>query len=103
VARRYAKLIEHCVAEHEALAAEAGAAALLRRTGWLKLFRSERERDLRFAEAERWQSEFGIAHRRLDPRGLQEMEPHLAPVLAGALHWTEPASRWSRSGPGPIP
>lgn len=33
VARRYAKLIEHCVAEHEAIAREAGAEGLLRRTG----------------------------------------------------------------------
>ncbi len=92
VARRYAKLIEHCVAEHEALAGEAGAAALLRRTGWLKVFRTARERDLRFAEAERWQREFGIGHRALDASALQEMEPHLAPVLAGALHWTGPVS-----------
>jgi len=92
VARRYAKLIEHCVSEHEALIAEAGAQDLVARGGWLKLFRTARERDLRFAEAERWQSEFGIRHRQLDARALQEMEPHLAPVLAGALHWTDPVS-----------
>ena len=41
----YAKLIEHCLAEHEALAAEAGATDLFRRTGWMKIFRTERERD----------------------------------------------------------
>lgn len=92
VARRYAKLIEHCVSEHEALAAEAGASALLRRTGWLKVFRTARERDRRFAEAERWHREFGISYRALDARALQEMEPHLAPVLAGAIHWTDPVS-----------
>ena len=92
VARRYAKLIEHCVTEHEALIAEAGAGELVRRGGWLKVFRTARERDLRFAEAERWQREFGIRHRQLDARALQDMEPHLAPVLAGALHWTDPIS-----------
>jgi D-amino-acid dehydrogenase len=92
VARRYAKLIEHCVREHEALAAEAGAAGFLRRSGWMKVFRTARERDLRYAEAERWQREFGIAYRALDAAALQQMEPHLAPVLVGALHWTEPVA-----------
>jgi D-amino-acid dehydrogenase len=92
VARRYAKLIEHCVTEHEALIAEAGAGEFIRRGGWMKVFRTARERDLRFAEAERWQREFGIRHRQLDARALQEEEPYLAPVLAGALHWTDPIS-----------
>jgi D-amino-acid dehydrogenase len=92
VARRYAKLIEHCVAEHEALVAEAGADSFIRRVGWMRLFRTERERDTRFAEAERWHREFGINHRALDTRAVQELEPHLAPVLVGALHWTDPVS-----------
>src|ERR671923_929521 len=92
VAKRYARLIEHCVSEHEMLAAESGAGALLRRTGWMKVFRTERERDRRFAEAERWRQEFGINYRTLDTRALQELEPHLAPVLVGALHYTDPVS-----------
>ena len=90
VARRYAKLIEHCVAEHDALATEAGATGLIVRGGWMKIFRTERERDLRFAEAERWRRDFGVEHRQLGARMLQEAEPYLAPVLAGALHWTQP-------------
>jgi D-lysine oxidase len=92
VARRYSKLIEHCVSEHQALAAETGAAELLHRTGWMKVFRTERERDRRFAEAERWHREFGINYRAVDAPTLQAMEPHLAPVLVGALHWTDPVS-----------
>ncbi|MDH3319452.1 MAG: FAD-binding oxidoreductase [Betaproteobacteria bacterium] len=90
VARVYAKLIEHCVSEHDALIAECGAQDLVRRGGWLKVFRTARERDRRFREAERWKSEFGIEHRLLDAHALQEAEPYLAPVLAGAVHWTEP-------------
>jgi D-amino-acid dehydrogenase len=90
VARVYAKLIEHCVAEHDALAAEAGAQALIVRGGWMKVFRTERERDRRFAEAEGWKMDFGVEHRKLDARALQDAEPYLAPVLAGALHWTQP-------------
>jgi D-lysine oxidase len=90
VARVYSKLIEHCVSEHEALVAESGAESLIARGGWLKVYRSEQERDLRFAEAEGWKMDFGVRHRKLDARALQQAEPFLAPVLAGALHWTDP-------------
>jgi D-amino-acid dehydrogenase len=90
IAHLYARLIEHCLTEHEALAREAGAQDLLRRTGWMKVFRTERERDLRFAEAERWRGEFGLNYKTHDARALQELEPHIAPVLVGALHWTDP-------------
>ncbi|MGH8687874.1 MAG: NAD(P)/FAD-dependent oxidoreductase [Burkholderiales bacterium] len=90
VARVYAKLIERCVIEHEALVAESGAGDLVERGGWMKVYRSERERDLRFAEAEGWKMEFGVEHRKLDARALQAEEPFLAPVLVGALHWTQP-------------
>jgi len=100
VARRYAKLIEHCVSEHEALVAEAGAQDLIERGGWMKIFRTARERDLRFAEAERWRRDFGVEHRQLDARMLQEAEPYLAPVLAGALHWTQPIRTLDPQGLG---
>lgn len=90
VARRYATLIAHCVAEHEALIEEAGAQDLVARGGWMKVYRSARERDFRFAEAEGWHKDFGVEHRKLDARALQEAEPFLAPVLAGAIHWTQP-------------
>ena len=90
VTRRYAKLIEHCVTEHEALIAEAGAQGFVARGGWMKIFRTGRERDRRFAEAEGWRKDFGVEHRQLDAKMLQEAEPYLAPVLSGALHWTQP-------------
>jgi len=90
IAHLYAKLIEHCIGEHDALAADAGAQDLFRRTGWMKVFRTERERDRRFAEAERWRSEFGLNSDFLDAKTIQAREPHLAPVLVGALHWIDP-------------
>ncbi len=92
IAKLYSRLIEHCVTEHDALAAEAGATDLIRRQGWMRVFRTERERDLRFAEAARWRAEFGINFFALNEKQLQEREPHLAPVLVGALHWTDPVS-----------
>src|SRR5207244_7935499 len=92
IAAVYSKLIEHCVTEHDALAREAGAESLIQRVGWMKVFRTERERDLRFAEAERWKRQYGLNYRALDRDAIQAEEPHLAPVLTGALHWTDPTS-----------
>lgn len=92
IARQYATLIEHCVTEHDALAAEAGAGHLLRRKGWIKAFRTAAERDARFAEAEAWRREFGVNHRQLDATDLREAEPHLTSDLIGGLHWTDPVS-----------
>ena len=92
IARLYSRLIEHCVTEHDALAAEAGATDLIRRDGWIRAFRSERKRDQGFAEAEQWAREFGLAYRALDARALAEAEPHLAPVLSGGIHWTQPTT-----------
>jgi D-amino-acid dehydrogenase len=90
IARVYSKLIERCVTEHDALATEANAQGFLKRTGWMKVFRTARERDLRYAEAARWKAEYGLQYRTLDREALQAEEPHLAPVLVGALHWTDP-------------
>ena len=92
IAREYSRLIEHCVTEHDALAIEAGATDLLQRKGWMRVFRTERERDKRFAEAAAWRTDFGINFSELNQKQLQEEEPHLAPFLVGALHWTDPVS-----------
>jgi D-amino-acid dehydrogenase len=92
VARVYSKLIEHCVTEHEALAKDSGAESFLRRTGWIKVFRTERQFERRREEAERWQREFGISFKVYSQAQFQELEPHVAPVLVGALHWTDPVA-----------
>lgn len=92
IARHYATLIEHCVAEHDALVAESGAAGLIRREGWIRAFRTEAKRDASFAEAEQWKQDFGLVYRALDARALAVEEPHLAPVLSGGLHWVEPTT-----------
>jgi D-amino-acid dehydrogenase len=98
IAHLYAKLIEHCISEHEVLAADAGAQELFRRSGWMKVFRTARERDKRFAEAERWRREFGLNFDLLDRKTIQEREPHLAPLLVGALHWTDPLAVFDPQG-----
>jgi D-amino-acid dehydrogenase len=58
----------------------------------MRVFRTERERDKRFEEAAAWRADFGINFSALGRKELQEKEPHLAPMLVGALHWTDPVS-----------
>ncbi len=90
IAREYSRLIEHCVTEHDALATAAEATQFIRRIGWIKAFRTTRERDERLAEAARWNREFGLNYTALDAPALSRMEPNLAPILIGGLHWTDP-------------
>jgi D-amino-acid dehydrogenase len=84
-------LFSRAVAEHEALLTEAGALQYLRKTGWAKIYRSERSfrktaPELRLAD------ELGIPYRVLDPKGMLELEPALKPAFARALFWPEVAS-----------
>jgi D-amino-acid dehydrogenase len=92
IARHYATLIEHCVTEHDALAVESGAQHLIRRKGWMKAFRTEAERDARYAEADKWHAEFGLNHRKLDKAAFAAEEPHVTDEIIGGLHWTDPTS-----------
>jgi D-amino-acid dehydrogenase len=92
IARQYATLIEQCVTEHDAMASAAGAAGLIHRDGWIRAFRSTAGRDAGIADAERWRAEFGVDFRALDAAALAAAEPHLAPVLAGAVHWVQPTT-----------
>ena len=90
IARSYATLIEHCVNEHRVLAAAAGASALIRSAGWIKVFRSAAMQDQELRTAQRWHDEFGIAFESLDAAQLQRVEPHLQGGLRGGLRY--PAS-----------
>ncbi len=92
IARQYARLIEQCVVEHRALAQDAGVEHLLRPIGWLKLFRTEKERDARLAEAAEWKLHFGVESQALDQTALRAAEPHIDQSLIGALHFTQPDS-----------
>lgn len=92
IARAYATLIEHCVSEHRRLAVAAGATALLRPGGWIKVFRTPALLEAEARNAERSQREFGVEFNLLDRNGLREQEPSLAPSLTGGLHFTDAES-----------
>jgi D-amino-acid dehydrogenase len=82
-------LIQKSLVEHEALIAEAGVGELLRRTGWLKLFRSEASLANAVRDAER-AGQYGVPTEILDPKSIAEREPHLTGNFAGGVYLPTP-------------
>ncbi|MFS8047943.1 NAD(P)/FAD-dependent oxidoreductase [Rhizobium sp. BR 314] len=92
ISRAYAPLIEHSISEHRDLIEAAHAEDLIRKDGWLELYRSNEKRDAEFAEAERLNREFGIGYEALSSAEIATAEPHLRGNFSGALRWRDP---WS--------
>ena len=82
-------LIRRSLIEHEALIAEAGVPELLRRTGWLKLFRFEATLANAVREFER-ATKYGVAGEVLDRKAIAIREPNLTGEFAGAIYWPAP-------------
>lgn len=89
-ARAALPLIERSLAEHEALIEQAGTPDLLRRTGWIKLFRSQASLDDGIADLERARQFAGITADVFDPAAIEAREPHLSGTFTGAIHWGSP-------------
>jgi D-amino-acid dehydrogenase len=86
-ARLMRPLFARAVAEHQALAAEAGADGHLSRRGWLKLYRTDKAFAAQAPELD-LAARFGIANVPLDRDGARALEPALAGVFRHAVHWS---------------
>jgi len=84
-------LFARAVGEHEPLLLESGAARYLRKTGWMKLYRSELAFDALTLEFD-LAREFGLPLERLDAEGARKLEPSLNPVFKRAVFWPAAAS-----------
>ncbi|WP_348761166.1 FAD-dependent oxidoreductase [uncultured Salinisphaera sp.] len=93
----YASLIAHCTREHEALFQPAGAEHLIRRDGWLQVFRTADAFEAFLDKARDFDTRFGVKHARVDREQLRAMEPGLGEGVCGAIHWT---NTWSVTDPG---
>src|SRR4051812_13145948 len=82
-------LIRRSLIEHEALIAEAEVPELLRRTGWLKLFRSHASLADAVHDYDRAR-QYGAASEVLDARAVALREPNLTGEFAGAVYFPEP-------------
>lgn len=90
-ARMMQPLLSATVAEHRALASKAGADALFRDTGWLKVYRSEKA-----FEAEKREfplaAEFGYRVKALTRDEALALEPNLRTDFTAGVHWQDPHS-----------
>jgi len=91
-ARGAKPLVERCIVEHEALAAEAGVLGLMRRTGYLRIYRSAQALDQAVAKDAVDREMYGVTYQAVDARGLAELEPHLKGSLAGGVLMPQPVS-----------
>jgi len=82
-------LIRRSLVEHEALITEALVPELLRRTGWIKLFRSEATLSNALCEFER-AKQYGVTGEVLDAKAIAAREPNLTGAFAGAIHLPAP-------------
>jgi D-amino-acid dehydrogenase len=82
-------LIRRSLIEHEALIAEAGVPELLRKSGWIKLFRSDATLEGAFADFERSRP-YGVEGEVLDRQAIAKREPNLTGDFAGAVYLPQP-------------
>ena len=88
-ARRLNALQVHALSEHEALLA--GDSGLLRRDGWLQLFRTDAGFEASAVARALWYRH-AVRFRILDRDGLRELEPHLGPVFRRGIWLQDIAS-----------
>src|SRR5438132_1476987 len=87
-ARALAPLVAHCVAEHDALIAEAGEAArvLVQHKGWIRCLRTEASLRKAITDA-RGLDQYGVDYAILGGAQLRELEPHVSEKIIGAIHF----------------
>jgi len=95
----YAALISHSLQAHASMIEATGAEHLIRRQGYVKAFRTAAAMETECRLADEDAARYGVTYRALDPKALADLEPHLAPGLAGAIHWTQP---WTATDPGAL-
>lgn len=99
----YRALIEHCLDDHQALIDASGAGELIRRNGYLSLFRGSASFDEGAARAQRLAG-LGVQSQVLDAQATRALEPVLADAVSrrqivGAVHWQQ---TWSCREPGAL-
>ena len=87
--RHLNSLLSHALSQHEALLA--GDAGLLRRDGWLQLFRTEAGFEASAGARALWYRH-GVRFRILDRAAIRDLEPHLGPVFVRAIWLKDIAS-----------
>jgi D-amino-acid dehydrogenase len=92
IARAFVPLAHQCLAEHEAWMRESGIANRMRRTGYLRLYRTVSELDIADRTDAEANAAYGVNYRRLAESEIRELEPHLKGSFVGAIYMPDPVS-----------
>lgn len=93
----YASLIQLCLEAHRPMIEASGAEHLVRKEGWLEIYRTQDKLAKRVKEAEEARELYGVEFSVLDRAALSEKEPQLGDKIIGAIHWLDP---WTVADPG---
>lgn len=95
----YASLIQLSLKTHGPMIDAAGAEHLVRRQGWLELYRTPHKLAARIKEAEEARQLYGVQFEVLDRAALAAKEPAISDTIIGAIHWLDP---WTVADPGAL-
>ncbi|SDN09484.1 NAD(P)/FAD-dependent oxidoreductase [Vreelandella arcis] len=95
----YASLIQLCLKTHGPMIEAAGAEHLVRREGWLEIYRTPEKLAKRVKEAEEVRDLYDVQFEVLDRQALLGKEPDLSDDIIGAIHWLDP---WTVADPGAL-
>lgn len=91
-ARGARPLVERCIVEHEAFMREAGLLGLVRRTGYMRVYRSAAALEDALAKQRADRETYGVNYEALDAAKVAELEPHLKSGIAGGVLMPDPVS-----------
>jgi D-amino-acid dehydrogenase len=78
--------------EHEPFLEAAGLMHLVRRTGYVRVYRTEAGLEAARKKDAAVKAKYGINHDVLDAKGVEGLEPHLTDEIIGGVHFTDPIS-----------
>jgi D-amino-acid dehydrogenase len=85
-------LVERCIPEHEALMEPAGVLGLVRRTGYLRVYRTTEALDAELAKDAVHRETYDVNFRPLDKAQVGALEPHLKDTVVGGVLMPDPVS-----------
>jgi D-amino-acid dehydrogenase len=95
----YASLIQLCLKTHEPMIEAAGVEDLVRRQGWLEIYRTPEKLAERAKEAEEMRDLYDVQFQVLDRQALRDKQPDLGDDIIGAIHWLD---SWTVADPGAL-
>jgi D-amino-acid dehydrogenase len=78
-------LVERCIDEHATLMADAGISAMMRRTGYIKIFRSDEHFNHELETDIAARRTYGVTAEPKTPDEVRDLEPHLTGPMAGGI------------------